>query len=398
MFVPNLFALACLCWCARRYLFLPWFASILASLCYPVVLFGFASSMQDFFVGSTALAGALALFAASLKPNPDQSRKAWLVGLLMLAFCANVKHQGLIISVVILALGLFFFLKEQQVPPFGSPRHLIRVLSKAKVQSCLGVLLVLLIFAQPMVNIYRFRNPLYPNAFLFFKGPETTAVTRIPYIPKIPFIYNGVSFFSSALEIDPILRSSRGFLFQRTVHMQNPPESLRQPADPFGNRWIITGGSYGAMFALILFAAILALIRNKGVKMQPADGRYLCSMQSRLMISFLAMIFLPQTLELRYYMYNLLVPAFVAVSSPWPDIRFFSRWLCAFVLFLTMLATVALPFYFWTKTNTWMHSRVSWDPTIDFPSKQQCAKVNALLSGNQHIDLGIVKGSVMCQF
>jgi hypothetical protein len=180
--------------------------------------------------------------------------------------------------------------------------------------------------------------------------------------------------------------------------MQNPPESLRQTADPFGNRWIITGGSYGIMFAMILSAAVLTVIRNKKQKIKSVDSNYLSAMQSRLMISFLVMIFLPQTLELRYYMYNLLVPAFVAVSSPWPDIRLISKWLCALVLFLTMLSTVTLPFYFWTRTNTWMHSRVSWDLTVDVPSKQQCDKANATLSVNQHPDIGIVKSTVLCQF
>jgi hypothetical protein len=52
-----------------------------------------------------------------------------------------------------------------------------------------------------------------------------------------------------------------------------------------------------------------------------------------------------------------------------------------------MLSTVALPFYFWTRTNTWMHGRVSWDLTVDFPSKQQCDKLNATLSANQHPDI-----------
>jgi hypothetical protein len=398
MFIPNLLALGCLCWYSRRYLFIPWSISLLAALCYPVVLFGFASSMQDFFVGATALAGALALFAASLKPNRDESGKTWLAGLLMLVLCANVKYQGLIVSVVILALSILFFLEKHHfvlTKPLHYCRHLLSV---AKTQFFIGTLLLSLIFAQPVINFYRFYNPLYPNAFLFFKGPEATAASRIPYISKIPIIYNGLSFFSSALEIDPILRSSRGFLFQRTVHMQNPPESMRQPADPFGNRWIITGGSYGMMFALFLTAAVVTIMRNRNQKLKPVDSNYLPTMQARLMISFLVMIFLPQTLELRYYMYNLLVPAFVAVSSPWPDIRLISRRLCALVLFLTMLSTVALPFYFWTRTNTWLHSRVSWDLTVDFPSKQQCDKLNASLSANQHLDVGIAKNSVLCQF
>ena len=398
MFIPNLLALGCLCWYSRRFLFIPWSISILAALCYPVVLFGFASSMQDFFVGATALAGALALFAASLKPNRDESGGSWLAGLLMLALCANVKYQGLIASVVILALSAFFSLNQHNLAQTISLRYFRHVLSAAKIKFCIGIILLSLIFAQPITNAYRFYNPLYPNSFAFFKGPEPTAVSRIPYIPKIPLIYNGLSFFSSALEIDPILRSSRGFLFQRTVHMQNPPESLRQTADPFGNRWIITGGSYGIMFAMILSAAVLTVIRNKKQKIKSVDSNYLSAMQSRLMISFLVMIFLPQTLELRYYMYNLLVPAFVAVSSPWPDIRLISKWLCALVLFLTMLSTVTLPFYFWTRTNTWMHSRVSWDLTVDFPSKQQCDKANATLSVNQHPDIGIVKSTVLCQF
>jgi hypothetical protein len=406
LFLPNLLAMYLLCWSARKYLALSWSLCIVACLCFPVVLFGFASSMQDFFVGATALAGAIAVFAASLLPSAGESKRAWLAGLLFLGLCANVKYQGLILAVVILFLSLSFALIARISDP--SQRYLPRwkTVKLWRPYPIVILLLISLLLFQPAVNLYRFKNPLYPNNAFLFKGPEPTGVSTIPYIPKLPLVYNGLTFASSALEIDPILRSSRRFLFQRSVHMQNPPDSGAQPADLFGNRWIITGGSYGFLFLLLFLLAFLSVTRplkqrDHGLMLEAPAGNSIRSLQNRLMISFLVAIFLPQTMELRYYMYNLLVPSVVALSSPWPDLRRPARWLAALTVFGTVVLSFLLPMYFWVRTHNWLHERISWDPFFEVPTQQQCKRVDKEISGlNGERDLGIgsVKQSVLCHF
>lgn len=406
LFLPNLLGMLLLCWSARRYLLLPWHLCLVACLCFPVVLFGFASSMQDFFVGATAVAGAIALFAASLLRDAE-SKRAWLAGLLFLALSSNVKHQGLILSAIILALSLGFTLAAKLADP-DKRRQPLQLKRDRNLGSfpILATLLAILLFIQPLANLIRFNNPLYPNNVFIFKGSEPTGVSTLPYIPQIPIAYNALSFFSSALEIDPILRSSRRFLFQRTVHMQNPPDSMTQPADPLGNRWIITGGSYGVLYLLLVSIAVLSSIRSYrqrstlAAKNSTQEVSRKC-LQNRLMISLVATILLPQSLELRYYMYNLIVPALVAVSSPWPDLRQISRLLASATILGTLATSLLLPVYFWSRTGSWLHSRISWDPLYAAPSAQQCREIDdqiARISEDQDLRIGTVQESVVCHF
>mgnify|MGYP001810274844 CR=1 FL=1 len=185
--------------------------------------------------------------------------------------------------------------------------------------------------------------------------------------------------------------------------MQNPPESNRQPADYFGNRWIITGGSNGILYGLLLLGAILTLNRNRRLDLREVDrsDSYLASLQARLMLSFVVTIFLPQTLELRYYLFNLYVPCFVAVSSPWRQLRWAMQGLAGLGVAFGLISTIVLPFYFWTKTHVWLHDRVSWDLFYQRPSSEECARIDAIIRGsdsNRQHDISIVKASVLCNF
>jgi len=406
LFLPNLLGMFLLCWSARNYLLLSWPLCLIACLCYPVILFGFASSMQDFFVGAAAVAGAIALFAASLLPTAD-SKRAWLAGLLFLALSSNVKYQGLILSTIILLLSLGYALIPRLSDP--SKRHQFLHFRRGKILGIFPLMIILLIslqFIQPLINLYRFHNPLYPNNVFVFKGPEPTGVSTLPYIPEIPIAYNGLSFFSSALEIDPILRSSRRLLFQRTVHMQNPPDSISQPADSLGNRWIITGGTYGLLYILLFSIATLSCIRTyrqraKIAAQGSAQESYIKCLQYRLMISLVITILLPQTLELRYYMYNLMIPALVAVSSPWFDLRRYARLLASVTILGTLFTSIIIPLYFWSRTSIWLHSRISWVPMSNAPSPQQCREIGHQIATNRSFDLkvGSVRDSlILCYF
>lgn len=379
-FLPNLFALVGLCWCARKYLYLSWPSTVLACLCFPVSLFGFSSSMQDFFMNCTALSGALAVFSANLQTSPFDTRRAWLIGLAMLALCANVKIQGFLLAITILFLAILFsFPGFPSLAAWRPPPELLSLPRRGKKNLVYLVtlfLLVKLIFAQPIANLYRFQSPFYPIAFWRFKGAESSSISAIPYLPRLPLLYNGLSFFSSSLEIDPILRSSRGFLFKRSVHMQNPPESDRQPADAFGNRWVITGGSNGLLYALILAGAVGTLLHNRRFRSRDLDprDRVLVAMHYRLMSCFLITLFLPQTLELRYYLFNLFVPCFVAVSSTSTPLRRWMRLATVVGTAFVLLSAILVPLYFWMRTTIWLQDGISWDVFRERPSVRECTE------------------------
>ena len=111
LFIPNLIALLMLCWSARTHLKLHWAVTIVAALSIPVVLYGFASSMQDFFVNACAAAGAISVFSYH-SGFTDRPAKTLIPGLLMLALAANVKTQGLILATLVLALAVIFLVCE----------------------------------------------------------------------------------------------------------------------------------------------------------------------------------------------------------------------------------------------------------------------------------------------
>lgn len=350
--LPNLLALAGLCWSARKYLCLPWSSSVLACLCFPVALFGFSSSMQDFFVNSTALAGALALFSANLQNNSSETRLAWVFGLIMLALSANVKSQGLLLGIIILFLAfLFSFSSLYPHTSWRQAFHIKPLVERAKknfVFIFTLMLLLSLIGAQPAINLYRYQNPFYPVSFWQFKVSEGNNVSTISYVPRIPLLYNGATFLASSLEVDPILRSRHGLFFRRSVHMQNPPESDRQPADQFGNRWIITGGSNGILYLFLFFGAIVSLCQNRyhAPRTINARGHIIASLHVRLIVSFLVTLFLPQSLELRYYLYNLFVPCFVVISSQNVELRRLMSLATLLGTAFAILSTILVPFFF----------------------------------------------------
>jgi len=408
LILPNLLALAGLCWTARKYLFLSWPASILACLCFPVSLFGFASSMQDFFIGCTALSGALALFSANLQTSQTETKRAFLVGLAMLALSVNVKLQGFLLGVVILFLAaIFSFSGPQSLFPWRQGFHWqalrFRVKNNFRFLVTL-VLLLCLIVAQPVSNLYRFQNPFFPISFGPFKGSEGSNISTIPYVPVIPVLYNGLTFLSSSLEIDPILRSAPGIFFRRSVHMQNPVESARQPADQFGNRWVITGGSNGILYAFILTGAVLSLWRNRRLPGAEITHRQrtVATIHFRLMLSFLVTLFLPQTLELRYYMYNLFVPCFVVISSPSRNLQRWMSWAMLAGTAFALLSAILVPFYFWIRTHIWLHEITSWDVLHARPSLQVCKQYVSQLQDEKQkrgsLSLGTVKVVVLCGF
>lgn len=405
LFLPNIFSISILCWSARKYLQLHWSVTIVATLSFPVILYGFASSMQDFFVNSCAAAAAISIFSSQIYPA-RRSANNLLPGLILLALAANVKTQGLILASVILATASLFCLGQFGGMPMSisMPRSSLAdrtfIASSSFLSRLLAVILVCLIYIQPFANVLRFGNPLYPVQFAFYKGMEASYVSNLPYLPKIPLLYNGLAFVASSTEIDPILRSKPGLAFLRTVHMQNKPATNDQPADPYGNRWILTGGSNGLLFIFLLATALYSTFSRHGLPSIGSDPR-LSSLHCRLLISCLACALLPQSLELRYYMYIMIIPSLVAVSCHANRLRNTARSAAVAGLFYSLFVSLALPAYFMMRTSVWPQEVVSWDPASQIPSISACQETDKVYASERRsmsVGVNTVKQTVLCGF
>jgi hypothetical protein len=336
--------------------------------------------MQDFFVGACVLSGALALFSTKTGVQDQQSRQSLLVGLLMLAIVANVKFQGFLQALLVLTLAVLFRLPLWKPGKLSSAFQEFlfntrRLFASSRRTAILSLLLLVLVFFQPIANIYRFQSPFFPVRVLGLKGSEGSNITKIHYLPRVPILYNGFAFLSSSLEIDPILRSKPGIFFQRSVHMQNRPVSNDLPTDDFGNRWIITGGTFGLLYSFLLLILAVAVWKSRPLSGHPPMGASLSALQRRLLISVCLVIFFPQTLELRYYLYALMAPSVVAVTLPFERLRELARAAVVFALIYNLFFTVASPTYFWLRTKTWPSQVLSWNTLHNRPSEARCAEV-----------------------
>lgn len=406
-FLPNLFALLFLCWSAKTHLRTHWSLTIAASLCFPVVLYGFASSMQDFFVNACAAAAAISIFSHRLDTAAADYRQTLIPGFFMLALAANTKFQGLILAALILILGAVFILiqarrnrrlaVENASAPFRKERPF-----RFSSRMLLPILLVCLIFFQPALNLIRFSNPVYPVKALFFAGPERSYTTNLPYVPKIPLLYNGLSFFASSSELDPILRSKEGLFFPRNVHMINKPASDDIPPDTFGNRWIVTGGSNGILYLGILALAVLSIVKDSKSDPGPtglAGDRLI--LRRKLMISCLVGVLVPQSLELRYYMYLLIIPSLVAVSSTSTPYRSLARAAVASGLIYVIVASMLPSAYYLLRTSQWLPDQAIPNPLAQPPSQAFCKAASDAYASEKlvgSVEIPTVKHTILCGF
>jgi hypothetical protein len=174
----------------------------------------------------------------------------------------------------------------------------------------LGACIVLAIFVQPINNLLRFGNPLYPVRAFGLNGSEARYSTPLEYLPGVPVVTNVVSHFLSATEIDPYIlpggESNPSLL--RTGDMHN----IRKPsAAKYSPR---TGGTIGPIYTGLLVIALVGIgkiIRNK-------EYKNCFSGQAALVLFLLLAIIsaMPQSLELRYFLIALYIPAIVAVVAP----------------------------------------------------------------------------------
>jgi hypothetical protein len=227
------------------------------------------------------------------------------------------------------------------------------------------------VFLQPIMNVSRFGNPVYPIRLPMLGGPEPVHSTSIQYIPKIPLVSGPLSYLVSVLEIDPIMRTRAGFSFVRSWHNHNQPKPAFQPVPP-QYPWIVTGGSNGFLFLVILVGAFLSVY--------PFGWRGALDLTSslllrrRLLMTSLLFMFLPQAMELRYYMTLLFIPSLVAVSGQASRLRQLMRWIVVAGLWFGLFASFLQPIYFWSKTGEWINARGLLSPNVyrGLPAKEQC--------------------------
>jgi hypothetical protein len=91
------------------------------------------------------------------------------------------------------------------------------------------------------------------------------------------------------------------------------------------------------------------------------------------MTSFLFM-FLPQAMELRYYMTLLLIPSLVAVSGQASRLRQLMRWIIVAGVWLGLFASFLQPLYYWSKTGEWINARGFLSPNVysRLPAREEC--------------------------
>ncbi|MDM7954223.1 MAG: hypothetical protein QUV07_13550 [Cyanobium sp. CZS 25K] len=376
--VPNLFALGLLVYCCRRFLGLSRSLVVCCCLTFPVALYGFRSSLQDFFVNILVLTASIVLFQSIPRRDGDHRKTLWiewwdLLALLCLVLAANVKFQGLFMAVLVLVAASFF--RWRDGASFGG-----QGLSPQRRTMLVAAILIALIFAQPLQNISRFGNPFYPVSVLGLSGTEQRHASPIQYIPRIPILTNAASYLVSAYEIDPIIRSKAGLSFNRSWHNHNLPKSEYQPVHP-DYPWIVTGGSNGFLFLLLFVGAVLSVYGSKsGVYPELTPSLIL---RRRLLITSLLFMVLPQSMELRYYMISLFVPALVAVSGEATSLRLLMRWIVVAGLWLTLFTSFLQPTYYWARTGEWISARGLLSPDVyrDLPSVQDCVNKRELWGG-----------------
>ncbi|MEB3302859.1 MAG: hypothetical protein VKN56_12905 [Cyanobacteriota bacterium] len=378
--VPNLLALALLVNGCRRVLGVSAALAIVCCLTFPVALFGFRSSLQDFFVNAMVLVASIYLFRPFARAGGDPLkpttwiRRGDLLGLLALGLAANVKFQGVFMAVLVLGATMFFRWREWSSGD-------VEPLRPRRGPAVLATLLAMLIFIQPLLNVSRFGNPFYPVRTLGLSGTEPRTSSPIQYIPRVPLLTNAASFLVSVTELDPIIRSEAGLSFTRSWHNHNLPRKKYLPAST-DYPWILTGGSNGLLFLALLLGAFLSVFGCNGIPSLTLKPDLI--LRRRLLVVSLLFMILPQSMELRYYMSTLFLTALVAVSGDPTRLRHLMRWLVVAGLWYTLVFSFLQPLYFWSRTGEWISARGLHTPDVyrGLPSQQQCLAKRALWKGS----------------
>ncbi|MFM7269780.1 MAG: hypothetical protein ACKOZT_14560 [Cyanobium sp.] len=328
LLLPNLLALLVLIASCRRCLGLPWAVSLATALLFPIALFGFRSSYQDFFVGALASAAVL-LLIESLRQWATAgggAAMAWLA-LPLLTAGALTKFQGLFLAVLLLGLALP---TAVLIGWRASPQARWR-------QGPLPVLLlaVALCSLHPLHNLLSHHNPFFPIAVGPFAGPELKSGDEAPaYTAGLAPLRGFVNHWLSATELDWIARGVAPSynIDQAGARIQHG--GLIDPRELHAE--IRSGGSSGLAYLAAMAGYLLAF----GQALQRWCAGRSIGPQGWAVLGIAPVLLmgagLPQSHELRYYLPLLLLPALTALSWGWPSGP--RTWFSAMVLGLLMIS------------------------------------------------------------
>jgi len=221
------------------------------------------------------------------------------------------------------------------------------LLPKNKDLICL--ILMIFIIAQPINNTLQYGNPFYPVRVAGLNGTELPTSSPTQYIPKLPLLANAVGYFVSVTEIDPIVHSKAGWTFQRSWHNHNLVKDGFKAAPGDYKLFAFTGGSNGLLTVSLIALACFSMAAE--AKQLNGDNIDHFKLRFRLLLISFLFAFLPQSMELRYYMISLFVPVLVAVSSDVKRWREPSRYLAVAGVWFALFSPFLVPVYFWIRTE-----------------------------------------------
>ena len=373
MFIPNLLALSIFSCVTKRFFRIPWFVSIPSIFVFPIVLYGFRSAYQDFFVGIILLAGVLVI-AASIN-NLCNSNYSY-VGAFLIFTASQVKYQGIISSyLTILAFILIICVKF---------RHSIKNILR---QILPIVLSLILISIHPLNNFISHGNPVYPIKLGFFDGPESNYTSSPIYTKSLGFLSVPINHISSATEIDWLLRGVDVKYSIDSGHSQVQKGGLLDNRSFSGSGVdtdtgiVRTGGTFGLAYTIYLGLFIITLaacvIENRNTKSLPTKSALdKNNLIIDLLLVYLINLFSPQSHELRYYIILLLIPVFVVNYYAWfSSYRKASIYLTCFCAMISFVINFSQPLK--TSIQTFFESgSVEYAtnyPVRDFPDQGTCS-------------------------
>jgi hypothetical protein len=266
-------------WFLRRRFFVPWHVSLLGLFAIPLVQAHAADSFVD--LPSAAAVAALILITIRAFAEVQPLGLGWLL-LAFLSATFAVNSKAIVGPTVALGAGLLgarLLWLSQRLPDSGKRRY--------RIQLAAFVLLLPIVFATPLKNLVRYHNPVYPFRAQVF-GYELPG-TEPNYHSSPPWLEHAsrpTRFAASVLEMGarPLSDPERWTYGQMT-----PPNhpGLRM------------GGFFGAYVLFNLALLGFRLVRDR--------SREAIAAASGLAVMTLLVSVIPQSHELRYHIYWMIV-------------------------------------------------------------------------------------------
>jgi dolichol-phosphate mannosyltransferase len=320
--VINALALGGLLLYGQRTLRAPFWLVALIALTAPLVVIHSAVSYVDLFGNAFLAAGACSCLYVFLFPS--RARRGMLVGgLLALVGAAWSKYQ--LVAVVALLLPIFTLIALRLPRSVGLTRRNVALL-------CAGM--TLLAAAPYLENLISHGNPFWPirlplvgDLFPYTKDAISEGANQRP--PTLMHLSQFSLFFHSLFEID---------------HPTSYPNRARWIIDQ-GNAWLAfrMGGYWGVAAAVYLCTAsamLVACCRKRGL---------VAALGMLAVLGFVA--FLPQSHELRYYLFIPLAGA-VTIGMLFPELRRIAPRTALGLVSLT------LGLFLYMVSENWVHYRI----------------------------------------